>query len=89
MNTRTILAVVLSLLVFLIFTFLGERYGTKPPAETPAPKVAEPAKPGPPARVRRPRRLSPGPQPRPPARPGKWRWRPTCFAPCSPNMGPV
>jgi YidC/Oxa1 family membrane protein insertase len=47
MNTRTILAVVLSFLVFLIFTFVGERYGTKPPAEAPAPKSAEPAKPGP------------------------------------------
>jgi YidC/Oxa1 family membrane protein insertase len=48
MNTRTILAVVLSFLIFIIFTFLGERYGTKPPAEAPAPKVAETAKPAPP-----------------------------------------
>jgi YidC/Oxa1 family membrane protein insertase len=47
MQTRTILAVVLSFLIFLTFTYLGEKFGTKPPAETPAPKVAEPAKPGP------------------------------------------
>lgn len=47
MNTRTIVAVVLSFLVFLIFTFLGDKFGIKPPAEAPAPKSAEPAKPGP------------------------------------------
>jgi YidC/Oxa1 family membrane protein insertase len=35
METRTILAVVLSILVFLIFTFLGQHYGPKPPAQAP------------------------------------------------------
>lgn len=49
MNTRTILAVVLSFLVFIIFSYMGEKYGTKPPAEAPAPKTAAPAKETPPA----------------------------------------
>jgi YidC/Oxa1 family membrane protein insertase len=47
METRTILAVVLSILVFLIFTYLGQQYGTKPPAEAPAPQTAEQTKPAP------------------------------------------
>ena len=52
MDRRTILAVVLSFLVFLLFTFLGEKYGSKTPTKAPTPKTAEtttPAKPAPPA----------------------------------------
>ena len=52
MDRRTILAVVLSFFVFLIFTFLGEKYGSKTPTKAPTPKTAEtttPAKPAPPA----------------------------------------
>jgi YidC/Oxa1 family membrane protein insertase len=43
METRTILAVVLSILVFLIFTFLGQHYGPQHPAK--APQTAEQAPP--------------------------------------------
>jgi len=43
METRTILAVVLSILVFLIFTFLGQHYTPTPPAEVP--QTAEQAQP--------------------------------------------
>jgi len=61
MDKRTIVAVVLSFLVFLIFTFLGEKYGSKAPPEAPAPKTAEtttPAKPAP---------AAPAPKAAPPA----------------------
>jgi|YelNatPaOPRAMG01_1025707.scaffolds.fasta_scaffold04508_8 YidC/Oxa1 family membrane protein insertase len=55
METRTILAVVLSILVFLIFTFLGQHYAPPPPAK--APEQVQPAEqakpaPAPPAAVR-------------------------------------
>jgi YidC/Oxa1 family membrane protein insertase len=43
METRTILAVVLSIAVFLVFTLLGQHYAPKPPAE--APQTAEQAQP--------------------------------------------
>jgi YidC/Oxa1 family membrane protein insertase len=43
METRTILAVVLSIAVFLVFTLLGQHYAPKPPAE--APQSAEQAQP--------------------------------------------
>uniref|UniRef100_A0A7C3V6T0 Membrane protein insertase YidC n=1 Tax=Desulfobacca acetoxidans TaxID=60893 RepID=A0A7C3V6T0_9BACT len=50
MQTRTILAVVLSLLVFIIFTYVGQHYGPKPAPESPAPPAAAPATgPSPPA----------------------------------------
>ncbi len=45
METRTILAVVLSILIFLIFTYLGQHYGTKPPDKAPAPQTVEQAPP--------------------------------------------
>lgn len=41
MDKRTILAVVLSFLVFLVFTFLGQKYGNKETPKTPPPKTAE------------------------------------------------
>jgi YidC/Oxa1 family membrane protein insertase len=41
MDKRTILAVVLSFLVFLVFTFLGQKYGSKETPKTPPPKTAE------------------------------------------------
>jgi YidC/Oxa1 family membrane protein insertase len=49
MDKRTIIAVVLSFLVFLAFSFLGEKYGSKEPPAPPAPETAEPAKPTAPA----------------------------------------
>lgn len=57
MDRRTILAVVLSFLIFLVFTFLGQKFGTKPPPEAPAPETAEQAKPAP----------TPSPPPRAPS----------------------
>lgn len=60
MHARTILAIVLSFLVFLIFTYLGEKYGPKPPASKPAPESAEPAKPAP-SPAPPPPKVSPGP----------------------------
>jgi YidC/Oxa1 family membrane protein insertase len=68
MDKRTILAVVLSLLVFLIFTFLGEKFGSKTPSRAPTPKTAEtttPAKPAQPAPV--PKAAPPAPSAQPPA----------------------
>jgi YidC/Oxa1 family membrane protein insertase len=53
METRTILAVVLSIAVFLVFTFLGQNYAPKPPAE--APQTAEQAQPAPAAAPTAPR----------------------------------
>jgi len=50
MQTRTILAVVLSFLVFLIFTYLSEKYGTKPAPPKPVPETAVPAPPVTPAK---------------------------------------
>jgi YidC/Oxa1 family membrane protein insertase len=50
MDRRTILAVVLSFLVFLVFTYLGDKYGSKPPPEAPVPETAEPTEPTPPAK---------------------------------------
>ncbi len=50
MDRNTILTLFLCFLVFLVFTFLGQKFGTKPPPEEPAPQTAEPseaAKPGP------------------------------------------
>jgi YidC/Oxa1 family membrane protein insertase len=49
METRTILAVVLSILVFILFTYLGQHYGTKPPVKAPTEQAApaEQAKPAP------------------------------------------
>ncbi|MFZ2089763.1 MAG: membrane protein insertase YidC [Desulfobaccales bacterium] len=47
MQTRTILAVVLSILVFLVFTYFGQYYGPKPSPESPPPPTAEPAAPAP------------------------------------------
>jgi YidC/Oxa1 family membrane protein insertase len=67
MDKRTILAVVLSFFVFLIFTFLGEKYGSKTPPEAP-PKKAEtttPAKPAPTAPA--PKAAPPEPEARPQA----------------------
>ncbi|MGQ9688812.1 MAG: membrane protein insertase YidC [Desulfobaccales bacterium] len=74
MNTRTILAVVLSFLVFFLFTYLGERYGSKPPAESPAPKVAKPAKPSPAPAPKPAATTEPAPAPVPagtPSRPAR------------------
>jgi YidC/Oxa1 family membrane protein insertase len=63
METRTILAVVLSIAVFLVFTFLGQHYAPKPPANAPQTaeqtQTAEPAKPTP----------APAPAPSPVAQP--------------------
>ncbi len=49
MDKRTMIAVVLSFLVFLVFTFLGEKYGSKETPKPPAPKTAETTKPATPA----------------------------------------
>jgi len=68
MDKRTILAVVLSFLVFLIFTYLGEKYGSKPPPEAPAPKTAEPTTPAKPAPAApAPKAATPAPGAQPPA----------------------
>jgi YidC/Oxa1 family membrane protein insertase len=76
MDRRTILAVVLSLLVFLVFTYLGQKFGPKPPPEAPAPEKAEQAKPAPTpspppqAPSAEPQAARPGP-PAAPSRPAK------------------
>jgi len=62
MDKRTILAVVLSFLVFLVFSYLGEKYGSKEPAETPAPKTAEPTTPAAPAPTQPAAEPSPAPK---------------------------
>jgi YidC/Oxa1 family membrane protein insertase len=59
MQTRTIVAVVLSFLVFLLFTYVGQHYGPKPAEQTTAPAPAETAKPAEPAAPA----PTPGPQP--------------------------
>jgi YidC/Oxa1 family membrane protein insertase len=59
MQTRTIVAVVLSFLVFLVFTYVGQHYGPKPAEQTPAPQTAAPAQPAEPAQPA----PAPGPKP--------------------------
>jgi YidC/Oxa1 family membrane protein insertase len=62
MQTRTILAVVLSFLVFFLFTYLGQNFGPKPAEKTSAPKTGEAAKPAP-----APTPAAPAPTPAPQA----------------------
>lgn len=71
MDKRTILAVVLSFLVFLVFTFFGEKYGSKRPSEAPVTKTAETtpsAKPAQPTGVPSPVPKEPGVGPQVPPR---------------------
>jgi YidC/Oxa1 family membrane protein insertase len=78
METRTILAVVLSILVFLIFTYFGQHYGPQPPAKAPQSaeqaQTAEPAKPAPAPEatppVTKPRAAAPA-APAAPSHPGR------------------
>jgi YidC/Oxa1 family membrane protein insertase len=44
METRTILAVVLSILVFVLFTYFGQHYGPKTPAQAPSTQTEEQTK---------------------------------------------
>lgn len=74
MDKRTILAVVLSFLVFILFTYLGEKYGSKETPKTPAPQTAESTKPAAPAPVQpatepSPALKEPGVKPQEPPRP--------------------
>ena len=66
MQTRTILAVVLSFLIFFLFTYLGQHYGPKPSEKTPAPQTAgqaKPAAPAQPAPASSPTAAAPSPAP--------------------------
>ena len=45
MQTRTVVAVVLSLVIFFLFTYLGQHFSPKPPEQPAAPTTTEPAKP--------------------------------------------
>lgn len=60
MHTRTLLAVILSFLVFIVFTYFGEKFGTQPPPPAPPAPTAEPARPAPP-----PSPAPPAPSPAP------------------------
>jgi len=71
MQTRTILAVVLSIVVFLVFTYLGDKYGTKPPPKEPAPTTAEPTEAAKPREVAKPAPAPRAPAPIPAARPAR------------------
>jgi len=59
MQSRTLLAVVLSFLIFMVFTYLGEKFGTPTLPKAPVPETAEPAKPAPPPGPA-PQTVSPG-----------------------------
>ena len=45
MQTRTIVAVVLSLVIFFLFTYMGQHFSPKPSEQPAAPATTEPAKP--------------------------------------------
>ena len=45
MQTRTVVAVVLSLVIFFLFTYLGQHFSPKPSEQPAAPATTEPAKP--------------------------------------------
>ncbi len=64
MDRNTILTLFLCFLVFLVFSFLGQKYGSKPSPEEPAPQKTEPseaAKPAPPPPGPAPKTLAPPP----------------------------
>ena len=64
MQTRTVVAVVLSLVIFFLFTYMGQHFSPKPSEQPAAPATTEPAKPavpGQPAPAVTPDGCTPGP----------------------------
>jgi len=67
MDRNTILAVVLCILVFLVFTYLGDKFKTKAPPKEPAPQTVEPRAPAKPTEPGKPAPPSKGPVAKAPA----------------------
>ena len=76
MQTRTVVAVVLSLVIFFVFTYLGQHYAPKPSEQPAAPETtapAQPAAPALPAPAGAPTAATPAPQAQTPAAPAVTR----------------